>query len=263
MGTGHPPTIIGWFQLYKKQVYYTFKDLPNAAVGDYLFCHQNFSLFCQLKHLVCLHLGPSEKNWDGKVESFKNDIALQVKDIYYHCETQPRTALQYYNSKRALVTPAEIYKVELYLSSNTGKAVVKQPFVNKSYQWKYPWLLHFHGSSNEGLRKIGVHSGTYTYLDNYTLEIIISEKKYIVEFDSTYAKLKAFALKTSEIVHGICKEKDKLTQAIRDTTPAVGQPTPAVRHTASAVRQAAPVVRPTAPTVVRRGVPKFTMLRSL
>ena len=44
MGKWHPPTIIGWFQLYKKQVYYTFKDLPNAAVGDYLFCHKNFFL---------------------------------------------------------------------------------------------------------------------------------------------------------------------------------------------------------------------------
>ena len=259
MGKWHPPTIIGWFQLYKKQVYYTFKDLPNAAVGDYLFCHKNFSLFCQLKHLVCLHLGPSERNWDGKVESFDNDIALQVKDIYYHCEIHALPLLKYYNASRELVTPEEFIKVELYLS-NTGNAVIKQPFVNKSYKWEYPWLLHFHGSSNEGLRKIGVHSGTYTYLDNYTLEVIIREQKYIVEFDSTYAHLKAFALKTGEIVHGFCKEGGIKKKEVPSPV-VVRQPSPVVvRQPSQVVRQPSQVVRQPAPTV-RRVKPTFTMMR--
>ena len=89
-----PPSILGCFQLYKKH-YYQNTNFDNAGHGDYNFGYTNFTLFCNLENIIYFHLGPTGKNWNGKVEFFIDDSNIQLTDIYYNCNIKCKNI--YYN----------------------------------------------------------------------------------------------------------------------------------------------------------------------
>jgi hypothetical protein len=89
-----PPSILGCFQLYKKKCYQN-ANFNNAGHGDYDFGYKNFKLFCNLENILYFHLGPSQKNWNGKVEYFIDDINISLNDIYYNCNIKCKNI--YYN----------------------------------------------------------------------------------------------------------------------------------------------------------------------
>jgi len=95
-----PPSILGCFQLYKKHVYHSY-NFSNAGCGDYAFGYDNFKLFCNLDNILYFHLGPTGKNWDGKVESFLDDIKISLNNIYFNCSKRSNNV--YYNEKCELV----------------------------------------------------------------------------------------------------------------------------------------------------------------
>jgi hypothetical protein len=76
------PTIIGYFQLYKKKVFHA--NFHTAEGGDVMFS-RNFSMWCRLDNILCYHLGVPGKNWRGKVVSFVDDLQIDVTSIYYNC----------------------------------------------------------------------------------------------------------------------------------------------------------------------------------
>jgi len=76
------PTIIGYFQLYKKKV---FHSNFNAAEGGDVMFSNIFSHWCRLENIICYHLGVPGKNWNGKVVSFVDDIQIDLTLIYYNC----------------------------------------------------------------------------------------------------------------------------------------------------------------------------------
>jgi len=81
----HPPSILGCFQLYKKNCYHR-TNIANASFGDYFFCHDNFELFCNLGNIIYFHLGEGDKNWAGKIVSFIDDVQLLIENLYYNCD---------------------------------------------------------------------------------------------------------------------------------------------------------------------------------
>ena len=95
-----PPSIVGFFQLYKKKVFHQL-NLKNAASGDYFFGYDNFKLFSCLDNLFVLHLGAHNKNWNGKVEEFIDDVNISIKNIYYKCFKNVNNVT--YNEKQQLV----------------------------------------------------------------------------------------------------------------------------------------------------------------
>jgi lipopolysaccharide biosynthesis glycosyltransferase len=95
-----PPTIVGYFQLYKKKVFHPL-TLDNASEGDYLFSRNNFNMFCSLNNLYCLHLGVNGLNWFGKVESFIDDVNVTLNNVYYKCYKHVNNVI--YTDKKKLV----------------------------------------------------------------------------------------------------------------------------------------------------------------
>ena len=97
-----PPSILGCFQLYFKKDIYNLTNLINAALGDYSFGYNNFNLFCNLENIVYLHIGPSQKNWDGKLIDFDDDCNIKLENIYFNCNIKCHN--KYYNRKKTDVT---------------------------------------------------------------------------------------------------------------------------------------------------------------
>jgi hypothetical protein len=93
----YPPSIIGYFQLYKKKVFHLV-NLPNAEKGDLEFGHNNFNLFSNL-NIVCIHLGESCKNWNGKMVCFDVDLNVPLEHFLFTSQVQPI----YYNKQRKLI----------------------------------------------------------------------------------------------------------------------------------------------------------------
>lgn len=83
------PTIIGYFQLYKKKVFH--HSFPNASEGDLVFCQYNFKIRRMLENILCYHLGVPGKNWNGKTVSFIDDIRINLSNLYYNCIGPRRT----------------------------------------------------------------------------------------------------------------------------------------------------------------------------
>ena len=99
-----PPSVLGSFQLHKKQCYN--KVAAVQGKGDYEFGYQNFNLFCNLQNLHYIHLGPINVNWFGKVKDFiidTNDITLE--QMYYSYDIENKNV--YYNKKREKVQVQE------------------------------------------------------------------------------------------------------------------------------------------------------------
>jgi len=71
----------GYFQMYKKKKFQK-TDYNNASKGDINFS-KCFNKYKQIEDVFCFHLGPKCKNWNGKVESFIEDINIDLKDIYF------------------------------------------------------------------------------------------------------------------------------------------------------------------------------------
>uniref|UniRef100_A0A6C0IR77 Methyltransferase domain-containing protein n=1 Tax=viral metagenome TaxID=1070528 RepID=A0A6C0IR77_9ZZZZ len=95
-----PPSILGCFQLYKKHAFCR-NDINNAGNGDYYFGYDNFNVFCNIDNIIYFHLGKSGVNWDGKVDSFINDIDISLSNIYYKCHKSINCI--YYNKNCQLV----------------------------------------------------------------------------------------------------------------------------------------------------------------
>jgi len=129
----HPPTIIGFFQLYKKKFYHR-ENLMDASQGDIYFCHDNFKLFCMLDNLLCLHLGYFNKNWYGKVVSFIHDANIQLKDIYFACDKKCNNI--YYNEKRQIVKYGNSKNIDddIWTCSEQMRYDIYDFFKNKSYK---------------------------------------------------------------------------------------------------------------------------------
>jgi hypothetical protein len=129
----HPPTIIGFFQLYKKKCYHR-ENLMDASHGDNYFCHDNFKLFCMLDNILCLHLGYFNKNWYGKVASFVDDVTIQLKDIYFACEKQCNNI--YYNEKCQIVKYGNSKNIDddIWTCSEQMRYDIYDFFKHKSYK---------------------------------------------------------------------------------------------------------------------------------
>jgi hypothetical protein len=108
----HPPCILGCFQLYKKKNIYHRGNIQSCEWGDYHFAHDHFTLFCNIENISYIHLGPSCKNWNGKIEGFNDDIYISLDNIFYECYKNIKN--KYYNKKRQLVNTEskEINKIE-------------------------------------------------------------------------------------------------------------------------------------------------------
>jgi hypothetical protein len=120
------PSILGCFQLYKKPVYHKV-DFKNAGEGDFVFCHENFKLFCLLESILYYHLGdPNVEgiNWDGKKEDFNSNILDNINNLYYISNIKSK--IIYYNDLREIVTTidntyllndiANFFKIKLKLA---------------------------------------------------------------------------------------------------------------------------------------------------
>lgn len=78
--------IVGFFQMYKKHIYQNI-NFDNAAHGDINFCY-SFELQKNLKNMHCFHLGPTVKNWNGKIADFIDDKKISLTDLYFNVETK-------------------------------------------------------------------------------------------------------------------------------------------------------------------------------
>jgi len=130
---GHPPTIIGFFQLYKKKCYHRH-NLIDASHGDNCFCHDNFKLFCMLENISCIHLGTICVNWNGKVVYFIDDVDIQLKDIYFACDKVCNNT--YYNEKCQLVKYGKSKNIDddIWTCSEQMRYDIYDFFKNKSYK---------------------------------------------------------------------------------------------------------------------------------
>jgi hypothetical protein len=104
-----PPSILGCFQLYKKQCFHG-RGYKNCSYGDYDFCHKNFETFCHLDNLIYFHLGQGSVNWYGKVVSFIDDASISLNNLYYiSCK---RSINAYYNKSREVVKFGSTLNIE-------------------------------------------------------------------------------------------------------------------------------------------------------
>jgi hypothetical protein len=77
-------SVIGYFQLYKKQIYQGV-DYINAAKGDIQFSRK-FDNYLYLNDIQCFHLGPTGKNWSGKTDDFIDDVNICEKELFFNVE---------------------------------------------------------------------------------------------------------------------------------------------------------------------------------
>ena len=129
----NPPSIMGCFQLYKKQCYQNI-DFKDAGFGDYIFCHKNFDKFCNLENIVYLHLGEIGKNWKGKIYNFIDDVNIKIEDIYFNCEIKSKN--NYYNKNRNIIQykgndTMDIFD-DVWTCSNCFRNDIEVFFKNKS-----------------------------------------------------------------------------------------------------------------------------------
>jgi hypothetical protein len=104
-------------------------------------------MFCHLENLVYFHLGKSGVNWDGKVESFIDDINISINDIYYTCNKKCNNI--YYNSK------CEIIKY-----GNTKN--IDDDIWTCSDKMRYDIYIFFKNNLNFKIAEIGSHKGYST-----------------------------------------------------------------------------------------------------
>jgi hypothetical protein len=149
---GKPPIIIGYFQLYKKHVFYSDDEHFNAAYGDNIFCHNNFNLFASLKSCIVFHLGSISKNWNGKIESFIDDIKISLTDIYYTSNKHLSTF--YYNKTKDIV---KIKQSNLEEYKNIFDDVW-----TCSDEFRYDLAIFFKNKSELKIAEIGSHKGYTT-----------------------------------------------------------------------------------------------------
>ena len=128
---GHPPSILGCFQLYKKHCFYR-DNIDNTDGGaDYYFGHDHFELFCNLENIVYFHLGTSGVNWSGKVVSFIDDIHLSITDLYYNCNKQCNNI--YYDNNCQIIKYGDSKNIndDIWTCSNKMRKDVYDFFKNK------------------------------------------------------------------------------------------------------------------------------------
>ena len=155
---------MGCFQLYyKKDIFH--RSFNDAGFGDYYFCWDNFDLFCQLENIVYLHLGPSGINWKSKIECFKDDINIDLEQIYFNCDIKCKNI--YYDKNKKILdiknqsnTEVNIHH-DIWTCSDEFREDIKEFFKDKSHY---------------KIAEIGSHKGyTTRYLSN------IFEKVYAVD----------------------------------------------------------------------------------
>jgi hypothetical protein len=156
-----PPSILGCFQLYKKQNCFHSDNFDDASAGDYYFGYTNFDLFCNLGNLQYFHLGVGGINWKGKVISFVDDINISITDIYYNCSNQYNNF--YYNKTNQIVQ---------YGSSKN----INDDIWTCSDKMRYDIYNFFKDMSYFKIAEIGSHKG-------YTTKILanIFSKVYAVD----------------------------------------------------------------------------------
>jgi hypothetical protein len=157
-----PPSILGCFQLYKKKVFCR-NDLNNAGKGDYFFGYDNFDIFCNLQNIVYFHLGKNGVNWNGKVESFIDDIKISSDDLYYDCHKKTNNC--YYNKLCQLVKYGNSMNIDndVWTCSEKMRYDIYDFFKNKS---------HFR------IAELGSHKG-------YTTRILSNIFSYVYSVDNS------------------------------------------------------------------------------
>lgn len=143
-----PPSIVGYFQLYKKHAFHR-SNLNNAGGGDYYFGHDNFSLFACFTNLFCFHLGITNTNWNGKMVSFIDNININLKNIYYKC--YQKCNILYYNNKRQLVN----YGNDLNINNDIWTC---------SDKFRYDIYNFFKDYPEFKIAEIGAHKGYTTHI---------------------------------------------------------------------------------------------------
>lgn len=103
------PKLTGYFHLYQKNDVY-HSDCNNCVGGDFKF-NLNFSSFCLLDNLVCLHLGRAtnfmKNNWVGKKFYFIEDKPISLQQLYFKSISESNVI--YYDSKSNYVLKNDIY----------------------------------------------------------------------------------------------------------------------------------------------------------
>jgi len=98
-----PPCVIGYFQLYKQKIFHR-ANLTNASEGDLCFGHDNFNYFSNL-NMMCIHLGESCKNWNGKTINFNiDDPSINASNFSFSCDINPI----YYNKQKKIINPSQM-----------------------------------------------------------------------------------------------------------------------------------------------------------
>ena len=143
-----PPSILGCFQLYKKQCYQYLIDNADGF-GDYKFGHDNFNLFCNLENIVYFHLGPTGKNWSGKVEEFIHDIKLPLEQIYYNYQHKCHNI--YYDKNCQIVNKISEKTLNIYNDIWTCSDEMRNDIAD-----------FFKDKSNLKIAEIGSHKGYST-----------------------------------------------------------------------------------------------------
>jgi len=157
-----PPSILGCFQLYKKKVFCR-DDMNNAGKGDYFFGYDNFNMFCNLENILYFHLGKNGVNWNGKVESFIDDINISLKDIYYNCYKRVNNI--YYNKNCELVK----YGNSINIDNDVWTC---------SEKMRYDIYDFFKDKSHFKIAELGSHKG-------YTTKILSNIFSYVYSVDNS------------------------------------------------------------------------------
>ena len=157
-----PPSILGCFQLYKKKVFCR-DDFINAGKGDYHFGYDNFNIFCNLENILYFHLGKTGVNWNGKVESFIDDINISLKDIYYNCYKRVNNI--YYNKNCKLVK----YGNSMNIDNDVWTC---------SEKMRYDIYDFFKDKTHFKIAELGSHKG-------YTTKILSNIFSYVYSVDNS------------------------------------------------------------------------------
>jgi len=154
-----PPSILGCFQLYKKNVFHR-DNLNDAGFGDYYFGHDNFNKFCNLENLIYFHLGVAGMNWNGKVISFIDDIGISINDIYYSYNNEFNNV--YYNKECKIIK-------------------YKNFCINKSYNWE-----NSHITFLDNFKMDAFGEGHYEIMDKQTVVAFFGGRDHTIIFNDNY-----------------------------------------------------------------------------
>ena len=180
-----PPSILGYFQLYKKKFVYHPMCFSDASKGDLSFGYINFTIFCILENLNVIHLGPEGINWFGKIQSFVDDRKISLDDIYYLCHIPVNNC--YYTTD-----------YELVRYGSTTIPNIKTKIANKKYSWRNRSIQFL---TNGRMDAFGL--GFYTQRDMHTIQAKFGGRINSIVFNNDYTKFTSTRIDDGEIITSV------------------------------------------------------------